>query len=98
MKGRRKRDILFIFCLLLATLSPSWIFFTVLKDINLIFTELIYQFVFVISCLSLVISLVYTLEILEVAKSKMKKQKEKQKNISDYYQYTQLLDSPSMDN
>jgi ABC-type long-subunit fatty acid transport system fused permease/ATPase subunit len=79
MKGRRKRDTLFIFCLLVATLSVSWIFFTVLKDINLIFTELIYQFVFVISCLSLIISLVYIHEILDEAKSKMKKQKEKTK-------------------
>lgn len=98
MKGRRKRGISFIFCLLLATLSASLIFFTVLRDINLIFKELTYQFVFVISCLSLIISLIYIHEILDEAKSKMKKQKEKQKNIRDYYQYTQLLDPPSMDN
>jgi len=98
MKGRRTRGMLFIFCLLLATLSASWIFFSVLKDINLFFTELIYQFVFIISCLSLIIALIYIHEILDEAKSKIKEKKEKQKNVRDYYQYTQLLDPPPMDN
>jgi hypothetical protein len=40
----------------------------------------------------------YFHEILDEAKSKIKEKKEKQKNVRDYYQYTQLLDPPSMDN
>lgn len=98
MKGRRTRGVLFIFWLLLAALSASWIFFSVLNDMSLIFTEPIYQSVFIISCLSLFIAVISLHEILDEVKSKINEEKEKQKNIRDAYQYTQLLDPPSMNN
>jgi len=98
MKGTRTRRILFIFWLFLATLSASWVSFNVLNDVNLIFTESVYQFVLIISGLSLIIAIISLHEILGEVKSKIKEEKEKQKNVRDFYQYTQLLDPPSMDN
>ena len=98
MKGRRTPGVLFIFWLLLATLSASWIFFSILNDMSLIFTESVYQFVFIISCLSLFIAVISLHDILAKVKSKINAEKEKQKNIRDFHQYTQLLDPPSMNN
>lgn len=98
MKGRNTRKILFIFWLLLATLSAAWIIFNVLNDINLIFSELVYRFVFIISCLSFFISVLSLHVILVEIKSKINEEREKQKNVREFYQYSQLLDPPSIDN
>lgn len=98
MKGRRTRGILFVFWLLLATLSTSWIFFSVLNDIKLILSELVYQFVFVISCLGFIIAVLSLHVTLTEVKSKINEEREKQKNVRDFYQYTQLLDPSSMNN
>ena len=98
MKGRKTRGILFVFWLLLVTLSTSWIFFSILNDIKLILSELVYQFVFVISCLGFFIAVLSLRVTLTEVKSKINEEREKQKNVRDFYQYTQLLDPPSMNN
>lgn len=98
MKGRTTRKILFTFWLILATLSASWLILNLLGNVNLILIESVYQFVFIITFLSFFISVLSLhITIVEV-KSKINEESEKQKNIRDYYQYTQLLNPPSMDN
>jgi len=96
MKGKLNQQVLFIFCLIIATLSASWIIFTLIYDIYLIFTNFIYQFVLIILCFSFSISVISIHEIQTEIKSKILEEKEIQKSVSDFYQYTQLLDPPEM--
>jgi len=97
MKGRKTRGILFFFCIILATLSGSWIFISILDGMKLFFTEFVYQFVFIMSCLSFFISVVSTHQILASVKEKIEDVKNKEKNVKDMYRYNQLLDPPDAD-
>lgn len=98
MKGNITKGILFIFWLLLAALSTLWIFFTIITNINLILTETLYQFVLIISCVSILIAVISLNAIISEIKLEIKEDTEKQKNIRDYYKYNQLLDPPIMNN
>lgn len=92
------RQLLFIFCITVSVLSASWIIFSLLYDINLLFAEFLFQFIFVLSCLSLSIAILFSHEILADVESEVIEDKEKQKSIRDYYLYSQLLDPPEMNN
>jgi len=98
MKGRRTRGILFIFWILLATISILWVLFSIFMNINLILSELMYQFVFLVSWLLFIISAISLHGIMAELKSEINMEKEKQKSVQEYYQYTQLLDPPTMNN
>ena len=97
MKGRNFQDILFIIWLIIATLSAIWILFSIILDVNLILTETVYQFVLLISCLSLIIATISIHEMLTNAKNKIIDQKIKEKNVRDVYRYQQLLNPPDAD-
>ena len=98
MKGNIPKGILFIFWLLLATLSTQWIFFTIITNINLILSEKLYQYVLIISCVSLLIAVISLIAIISEIKLEINVDTEKQKNIRDYYKYNELLDPPIMNN
>jgi hypothetical protein len=87
MKGNIPKGILFIFWLLLATLSILWISFTIITDINLILTETLYQFALIISCISILIAVISLVAIISEIKLHINVDTEKQKNIRDYYKY-----------
>ena len=97
MKGRNFQGILFIIWLIIATLSAIWILFSIILDVNLILTETVYQFVLLISCLSLIIATISIHEMLTNAKNKIIDQKIKEKNVRDVYRYQQLLCPPDAD-
>ena len=97
MKGRNFQGILFIIWLIIATLSAIWILFSIILDVNLILTETVYQFVLLISCLSLIIATISIHEMLTNAKNKIIDQKIKEKNVRDVYRYQQLLGPPDTD-
>ena len=97
MKGRNFQDILFIIWLIIATLSAIWVLFSIILDVNLILTETVYQFVLLISCLSLIIATISIHEMLTNAKNKIIDQKIKEKNVRDVYRYQQLLGPPDAD-
>ena len=97
MKGRNFQGILFIIWLIIATLSAIWILFSITLDVNLILTETVYQFVLLISCLSLIIATISIHEMLTNAKNKIIDQKIKEKNVRDVYRYQQLLNPPDAD-
>lgn len=98
MKGKIKRQVLFIFCLIAAALSTSWIVFSFLYDIDLILTKVTHQIILAITCLSLCISIIFTREILSEVKIQIEEDNEKQRSVRDFYQYAQLLDPPEMNN
>ena len=94
MKGRSFQNILFIIWLIIATLSAIWIFFSIILDVNLIITKAVYQFVLLISCLSLVIATISIHEMLVKAKDKILDQQNKEKNVRNVYRYQQILSPP----
>ncbi len=98
MEGKKAKQVLFIFWIILAILSSFWIIFTLLFDISLILTRFVYQFLFILSCCSITIAILSIREILSEVKSQIIEEKFKEKSIRDYYQYTQLLDPPEMNN
>ena len=97
MKGRSFQGILFIIWLIIATLSAIWIFFSIIFDVNLILTETVYQFVLLISCLSLIIATISIHDMLIKAKDKILDQQNKEINVRDVYRYQQLLSPPDTD-
>lgn len=97
MKGRNFQGVLFIFWVILATLSAVWIIFSITLDVSLILTETVYQFVLIISCLSLIIAAISIHEMLNNEKNKILEQQNKEKNVNDIYRYQQLLDPPDAD-
>ena len=98
MKGNRYQGVIFIFWLIIATLSISWITFSLSININLILTDIVYQIIFTASCLGLIISVLVIRNILTDVEYHIDEDNQKQKNIKDYYQYIQLLDPPEMNN
>ena len=98
MKGSKTRGILFLFWLIMATLSILWILFCILANFNLIFSDIIYQFTLIFSCLIFFGSILSLYTIMSKLKKEIIVEKEKQKNIRDFYLYTQLLDPPTTNN
>ena len=93
MKGKRTQKILFIFWTILAILTVFWIIINMF-NINSLLTESVYQFVFILSCLCLSVSILSIREILADVKLEIVEENEKQRNIQDVYRYQQLLDPP----
>jgi len=93
MKGKRNQKILFIFWTILLVLAIILMIFN-LFNIDLLFTEIVYQFVLILSCLSLFASIISIREILVDVKLKIVEENEKERNIKDVYRYQQLLDPP----
>ena len=64
---------------------------------ELFFIESIFQFVFILSILNLVIAIVSVYEIYNNARQKVFERNKKEKNIKDFYSYQQLLEPPDAD-
>lgn len=94
MKGRSFQGILFIFWVILATLSTFWITFTFVNFYDLLLKESIFQFIFILSIVSLIIALVSIYDILVNAKQKIIIKQELERDIRDSYRYQQLLNPP----
>ena len=97
MKGRNFQSILFIFWTILATLSAVWIIINLVFDEKLILTKTVYQYVTIISSLTLIISVISIREMLIKTKNKIIDRQIKERNIKDCYRYQQLLDPPDAD-
>ena len=97
MKGSNFQGILFIFWIILAVMSVVWILLNIILNVTLILTETVYQFVLIISCLSLIVATISIHEMLANAKNKIIDQQNKEKNVRDVYRYQQLLNPPDAD-
>lgn len=97
MTGRRTAGMVFIVSLLFAVLSISWLVFRIIDDVDLIFTERVYQFILAIGCLSFFAALVYLHRFLADMRYEINEVKEKEKNVIDFYRYHQFLNPPDMD-
>ena len=93
MKGSITQRVLFIFWTILAILSIIWIIFNIF-NINLLLTEIIFQFVFALACLSFFVSVLSINVLLKKVQYIMNLENERQRNIKDVYRYEQLLDPP----
>jgi len=98
MKEKRKIQILFSFWIILSILAISWIIFNILFDFNIILKQSIYQFFIIFCSLSLIIAFFSIKGIIQDVSSNIQENERKESCIKDYYQYTQLLDPPELNN
>jgi hypothetical protein len=68
--------------------------FTFVNAYDLILTHSIFQFVFILSIISLIIALLSIYDIIINAKQKIIFRQEREKDIRDSYRYQQLLNPP----
>jgi len=94
MARKKTLALTFLCSLLLATLSIVWL----IINGGLSVTEPLYQFVIVMACLSVVISVFSTNKLLFDIRSRINDVKEKEQNVKECYQYDQLLNPPIMNN
>ena len=88
--------ITFTFWVLIIVLSVSWLIFLFVNNFQLAFSNMLILFVLIIACFSFILSIFFMSQMLIDVRSEIKKAKEKEKNIRDFYQYDQLLDPPSI--
>ncbi len=93
MKGLNFNKFLFIFWIILALQSIIWIIFNIF-NLNLILTQSPFQFVFILSCLSFIVSILSIRKLLAEVKNILKEERVKERNVKDVYVYSQLLDPP----
>ena len=93
MEGRITKKVLFIFWTILSIQSMVWIIFNIL-NLGLLFREFTFQFVFILSCLSFLVSVISIKDLISDVNDILKEEKNKQKNVKDVYTYNQLLDPP----
>jgi len=93
--ARKKTFALTFLCsLLLVILSTVWL----IINGGLSITEPLYQFVIVMACLSVVISVFSMHKLLVDIRSHINGVKGKEQNVKECYQYEQLLNPPIMNN
>jgi hypothetical protein len=98
MKNKRILLLIFIFSLLLGVMEIAWFFYNYNKNVSLIFTESIIQFVLAGLCLSFFVAFLSLYNYLTDEKIKIDEPKNIEKNIKDIFQYEQLLNPPDINN
>ena len=98
MVRKKTLAIVFLFSLLLATLSIVWLIVNGITNGGLSVAEPLCQFVIVMACSSIVSCTFSTNKLLFGIRSCINNVKEKEKNIKECYQYDQLLNPPIMNN
>jgi hypothetical protein len=93
MNGLNFNKFLFIFWVILALQSIVWIIFNIF-NVNLILTKSTFQFVFILSCFSLFVSILSIRKLLAEVKNLLIKERVKQRNVKNVYMYSKLLDPP----
>jgi len=88
----------FTFWVLIILLSVSWLIFLFINNFQLAFSNILILMILVIACFSFVLSVFFMSQMLIDVRSEIKKAREKEKDIRDFYQYNQLLDPPSIYN
>ena len=94
MRERITMMITFLLSLPIALVSFLILFF----NVNMISKKLIYDFVFIIALLNFTIAIISIRKLMIEVKHDKKVINHKEKNVRDFYQYTQLLDPPEMNN
>jgi len=94
MRERITMMITFLLSLPIALVSFLILFF----NVNMISKKLIYDFVFIIALLNFTIAIISIRKLMIDVKHDKKVINRKEKNVRDFYQYTQLLDPPEMNN
>lgn len=98
MKNRRILLLIFIFSLLFAIMEIAWFFYNYNKNVSLIFTESIFQFVLAGVCLSFFVAFLSLYKYFNEEQIENVKPKNIEKDIKDIYQYEQLLNPPDFNN
>jgi len=98
MNNRRILLLIFIFSFLFGIMEIAWFFYNFNKNMSLIFTESIIQFVLAGLCLSFFVAFLALYKYFNDEQIENVKPKDIEKNIKDIYQYEQLLNPPDVNN
>ena len=98
MTGIKSKKRLFIFWIVLALVSTIWLILNLIINSGSMFSTLSSITMFLLVCLSLMISVLSILNLFSDTKEIIKEDTSKQKNIRDFYIYYQLLEPPEMNN
>jgi hypothetical protein len=98
MKKIKLLTVTFTFLVLIIILSASWLVFLLINNIHLVYEQPTFLIVLIIAITSFTLSFFFISQLITDVRIEIQKEKEKQKNIRELYQYDQLLDPPSMYN
>jgi len=98
MKKIRTLSMIITFWILIIILSSSWLIHLFVDNLQLAKTNIFFTMILIISLVSFLLSMYFIFQIMFDVRIELKKEIEKQKNISDIYHYEQVLDPPSMYN
>ena len=98
MEKVKTLTMIFTFWILLIILSSSWLIFLFINNLHLATSNIFFGIVLLIASFSFFLSMYFIVQILYDVRIKLKKEREKQKNIRDMYKYDQLLEPPSIYN
>ena len=98
MKSGRILLLIFIFSLLFGIMEISWLLYYYSKDLSLIFTESLNQFVLAGIILSFFVAFLSIRKYVSGDDLEIVKPKNIEKSIKEIYQYEQLLNPPEVNN
>jgi len=89
---------IYTFWILLVIFSLSWLIHIFFNNFDMIFINPFFMIILVISAIGFILSMYFISLILVDVRTELKIEKEKQKNIQDFYRYTQTVEPPSIYN
>ena len=94
MKRIQNTTAIFSFFLLLLCILLLLTF----NDTDLMKDQVAYAFIVIITFIAIILTCLSFYSLISIHKHKVSRQKQKEKNIREYYQYHELLNPPGMDN
>ena len=88
----------FTFWVLIIILSAAWLIFLLINNVHLVYEQPPFLIVLIIAIAAFTLSFFFISQLIVDVRLEIQKEREKQRNIRDVYQYDQLLDPPSMYN
>ena len=98
MKEQNLLSLAFIITMLSTGLISSWFIINIINDVNLLFSEIMYQLVLIVICICFMLSIIFFRKLLVEIRYEIDSHNEKEKNVRDIYLYNQLLDPPTTNN
>jgi len=98
MKRSKILTMTFTFWVLLIAMSVSWLVFLFYNNLQILSSSIIMVLVLIVAIISFCLSMFFISQILVDVRIEIKKAREKEKNIRDILEYSQMLDPPSIYN
>ena len=98
MTRQKKLTMIFIFSLIFVIISTIILLSKILTNVETLFTEIKFQILLFLSFIGFFITLTSLHTIIIDIDKEIDSRADKEKNIKDYYLYSQLIDPPVLNN